>query len=199
MRVKFILIVMLGMGLMACAPVRPSATPTSTPIAPTVVAAATTPAPVAVSTETTTPAPSATPQANRPEPLKTPASANPSPIPVEQIPEDVAIVLRREGGFAGRKDLWTIYNAGRVESNKGETQQIGPEAVRALLQDLAANGFFELQDRYINPGCADCYEYTLTVNDQGKTKTVQANDAGKMPDTLRQSIDKIVALAGNTK
>ncbi len=118
---------------------------------------------------------------------------------MEQLPEDVAIVLRREGGFVGRKDLWTIYNAGRVESNKGDTQQIGKEAVSALLQDLAANSFFDLQDRYINPGCADCYEYTLTVNYQGQQKTVQANDAGLMPDTLRQSIDKIVALVGTTQ
>lgn len=201
MRVKFIPIVIVGLVLMACTPVRPSTPPPSAPVSPTAGASATATAATAtaVATETVNPSPSPSPKANEPKPLETPASADPNPIPVEQMPEDVAIVLRREGGFVGRKDLWTIYNAGRVESNKGDIQQIGKEAVSALLQDLTAHGFFDLQDRYINPGCADCYEYTLTVHYQGNIKTVQANDAGKMPDTLRQWIDKIVGLAGSTQ
>ncbi len=155
-------------------------------------------APPPAGTVTAVPLPTAT-AVSTSMPLATPIKGKPNTEPVEALPENILLTLRREGGFAGRRDLWTLYKAGRIETNKGETHQIGEAAVAALLVDLTASGFFELQDDYRNPNCADCFEYTLSVNANGKRKTVRTNDAGKMPDALRQIIDRVTSEVGNVK
>lgn len=181
-RTAFMVSIVAGLTLAACAPPPVSSTPpgqrATAPATPTALA---------------TIAPTAQPQAPA-----TPAKGNPD-TPVEALPENVVLVLRREGGFAGRRDLWTVYKTGRIETNKGETQQIGENAVSALLKDIDNLGFFELKDDYRNRSCADCFEYTLTAISGNKRKTVRTNDAGEMPATLQQIIDRVTNEVGNVK
>ena len=180
--------VIVGLGLAACAP---------SPVAPRgSTAEIVTPAPA---TATPIPAPTVATTTAQPLALATPAKGIPNDAPVEALPENVVLTLRREGGFAGRRDLWTVFKTGRIETNKGETQQIGEDAVATLLKDLETAGIFDLKDDYRNPNCADCFEYTLTVAHGETVKTIRANDAGEMPPSLTKIIDRITSDVGNVK
>jgi len=92
------------------------------------------------------------------------------------IPEAAVITFQRSGGLAGKTVVWTIYSDGRVESDQG-TIQMSSGDVSKLGAGLTALGIFDLKDSYGGlTNCNDCFTYTLTINADGKTKTISTTD-----------------------
>jgi hypothetical protein len=115
------------------------------------------------------------------------------------IPEGAVITFQRSGGFAGKTVVWTIYSDGRVQSDQGTTQ-LSSGDVSILVAGLKALGIFDLKDSYGGfTNCKDCFTYTLTINADGKTKTITTTDSatdipaelGKILTLINEFITKI--------
>ena len=50
--------------------------------------------------------------------------------------ERIALVFQLRGGFAGKNDMWTIYQSGLIRSNKGTDQHVDPQIVQTLLTEI---------------------------------------------------------------
>jgi hypothetical protein len=162
-----------------------------------------TPTPVAAGNASTskpsepTPMPLPTlPENRRPRAIETPITVTitETHVPAKDA-QRIALVFQWRGGFAGRNDLWTIYQNGLVRSNKGVDQNVGAEAVQKLLADIEALGYFELNEKYENKGCADCFEYSILTyqNNKGQLqkKAVFAVEDGTLPESLTKVIAAI--------
>lgn len=115
------------------------------------------------------------------------------------IPEGAVITFQRSGGLAGKTVVWTIYSDGRVQSDQGTTQLASGD-VSILVAGLKALGIFDLKDSYGGfTNCKDCFTYTLTINADGKTKTITTTDGatdtpaelGKILTLINDFINKI--------
>lgn len=88
------------------------------------------------------------------------------------------IELEFSGGITGQSQKWTIYPDGRILTAAGENTFPSAQ-FETLLTEIEASGFYDLEDRYRPDGaCNDCIEYTITVHDGEKVKTVSGVDAG---------------------
>ncbi len=148
--------------LAACAPVSPQA--------PDPVASAT-PAPTETApVETETPAPAVTLQ--------------PADLPL--------LVYHRSGGFAGIIETWEIYADGRAMSENG-LLQFAPSEVSALMDEIKSLGFFDLEDSYLpKDPCCDRFFYEITVNADGKSKTVKTVDGTPdLPTNLLAVLNRV--------
>jgi hypothetical protein len=114
-------------------------------------------------------------------------------------PESAVITFQRSGGFAGKTVVWTIYPDGRVQSDQGTTQ-LSSGDVSLLVAGLKALGIFDLEDSYGGmTNCKDCFTYTITINADGKTKTISTTDGatdtpaelGKILTLINEFITKI--------
>jgi len=114
-------------------------------------------------------------------------------------PESAVITFQRSDGFAGKTVVWTIYSDGRVQSDQGTTQ-LSSGDVSILVAGLKALGIFDLKDSYGGfTNCKDCFTYTLTINADGKTKTITTTDSatdipaelGKILTLINEFITKI--------
>jgi hypothetical protein len=168
-RCSFLIIVAIA--LAACAGAAPApGTPPASPV------------------ETAAVSPVATPIAP-PEPSGAAPTATSDRVAV--FPNTI-IVFQREGGFAGRSDKWTIYPTGRIVAGDGTEWQVPAEQVKPLFDLVESAEFWDLSEKYPATGaCADCYTYTLTVYQEGKTKTVTFTDAADLPPVLRQTLASI--------
>ena len=91
-------------------------------------------------------------------------------------PETAVIIFQRSGGLAGKTVVWTIYSDGRVQSDLGTTQ-LSSDAVSKLVAGLTTLGIFDLKDSYGGlTNCNDCFTYTITINADGKTKTISTTE-----------------------
>ena len=117
-----------------------------------------------------------------------------------------AVVFTRGGGLTGETQTWTIYTDGTVKlaDDTGNAAQaltgVTAEQVGFLLTGLEALKFFDLNDAYgANDQCADCYQYSLTVTSNGRTKTVTTHDAASdAPPELAQALGLIQGLLAMT-
>jgi hypothetical protein len=68
--------------------------------------------------------------------------------------------------------------------------------VSQLVRTIEVLGFFKLQDAYGQSSeCADCFQYELTVNAGGRSKTVTTVDAAPdNPPELMQILESVHAL-----
>ncbi len=175
-RVLPAMLLLAGLALVATGCGRRTPAATSVPVATTAPAAAATTAPATAATERPSPAPAATTA-----PLPTPGTAG-SPLPTPNISTSpvqpptaygAVVTLQRTGGLAGVSQQWSIYPDGRVQLPNGTQSQLSADQVSALLAALDQAGFFALQDSYgQGDKCRDCFNYQLTVNDNGHSRTV---------------------------
>jgi hypothetical protein len=132
-----------------------------------------------------TTAPSTSPLAS---PVATPTVA---PDPIPGFP-NTSIVYRREGGFVGKSDEWTIYPTGRIVAGNGTEWQVPAEQVAPLFELVEAPGFGDLNEKYAPAGtCNDCYTHTLTVYGQGEPQSVTFVDGADWPAQLQQALAEI--------
>ena len=203
------LLLCAGLALLATSCSRPKpAAPTATPapvatttggaILPTVApaAGAATTQPTAAATESPLPTPDTSSS-----PLPAPDTAG-SPLPTPDTssspvqppsPFTAAIVVQRTGGLAGVSEQSSIYPDGRVLLPKGTQAQVSAAQVSALLATLDKAGFFTLQDSYGQGSqCADCFNYQLSVNSNGRSKTVSfVEGASDTPPALAAALEGI--------
>ena len=192
------LLLLAGLALLATSCSPPAAA------VPATATAAPAQADAATSVPTTQPALTVTPST-----LSTPGTST-SPLPV---PHPSTSPLPASGscrgsdrdaahGRSGRSsEQWSIYPDGRVLAPKGTQSQVGAAEVSALLAALDKAGFFALEDSYgKNSPCRDCYNYQLSVYENGRAKTVAfVEGASDIPPGLTASlkaINDLVTLAG---
>ena len=105
------------------------------------------------------------------------------------------IVFQRSGGFAGVSEQWSIYESGKVVKLNGDEISIEPAQVKVLLNAIQAAGFYEMKATSGIGGlsnCKDCYTYKLTVNGDGKTNTITAQEGAKdIPEAFWNLIKQI--------
>ena len=136
----------------------------------------------------------------------TAGSAEVAGTPGRDEPATEVVVFTRGGGLTGETQTWTIYTDGTVKlaDDTGNAAQaltgVTAEQVGFLLTGLEALKFFDLNDTYgANDQCADCYQYSLTVTSNGRTKTVTTHDAASdAPPELAQALELIQGLLATT-
>ncbi|MBI5666443.1 MAG: hypothetical protein HZC41_00425 [Chloroflexi bacterium] len=86
------------------------------------------------------------------------------------------ILFTRSGGIAGQTLTIEIRGDGTVIRD-GVTSQISPEQVQQITDILDRMNFFGLQGVFTAPGTgADVYQYSVTVERQGASRTIDAQD-----------------------
>ena len=126
-------------------------------------------------------------------PLPVPEQESKSSAESEDLEEDVVLVYKRSGGFAGLDEEFTIYANGRITSKDGREWWVEPEQVDLLLAELEQMGFFDLQPSYLpkNP-CCDLFFYELSVYSGDQVWTVHTVDgAPGAPDSLWEMLDLV--------
>lgn len=119
----------------------------------------------------------------------TPISASTAP-PQAPSSDAILIVLRREGGIAGRKETTTITHGGSILTEKGPSNvahsQASAETTTALMQKIADTDIYNLAPgNYIPKGeCCDHFSYDLTLFDQGKQYHYLMSDGASIPPQL---------------
>lgn len=85
------------------------------------------------------------------------------------------IVLERSGGLAGITEKWSFYSDGRVVSDKRGEQKMDPAQIKVLVDELISQKFSSLPESSgpVN-NCNDCYQYSITMNVNGTSKTITA-------------------------
>lgn len=119
----------------------------------------------------------------------------------EALPADVVLIFHRSGGFAGVDQEWIVYADGRIEMPDGSTKQVDSGQVTALLDTIQSAKFFDLSDSYVPlDTCCDRFTYSITVQMDGQTKTVQTiDDAPKQPEALSEVLSAVNTLLLNTQ
>jgi len=100
----------------------------------------------------------------------------------------VKISLERSGGFTGISSKVTL-----------DTQELDP-AERAELETLVnKSGFFQMPEKIDSPGLgADRFAYRLTVEDAGRSHTVEAVE-GSIPEALQPLIVRLNQLGRRSR
>lgn len=106
------------------------------------------------------------------------------------------IVLERSGGITGVTESWSIYADGTVRTRDGRTRSVPPEDVSRLLDEIEADGFFDLQASYApEDACCDQYTYTLTVRRGDKShQTMTTDNATDAPPVLEDAVTAVLRL-----
>lgn len=93
------------------------------------------------------------------------------------------ILFTRSGGITGQTLTVEIRGDGTVIRDD-VTSQISPEQVKQITDILDRMDFFGLQGVFTSPGTgADIYQYSITVDRQGASRTIKAQD-GLTPSQL---------------
>lgn len=95
------------------------------------------------------------------------------------------------------EDEWQLFGNGLIVNERNnQVQQVDPNAVVALHQDMVNNGFMNLAPDYL-PAETDSerFIYTITLIDGDNRHTVVTSDtAPDSPDWLRESLGRIATL-----
>lgn len=125
--------------------------------------------------------------------------------PTENSPagtdQEISIVLRKTGGFAGVDESWQIASDGRITTSEGETGQVSTSDLNAAVEQLAAAGFFDLKDSYVpQDTCCDRFTYQLTVTVDGEPHSVTILQAApETPDQFWKSLEVVNSLLASVK
>lgn len=104
-------------------------------------------------------------------------------------PSKIEIAFAVSGGIGGIEQSWLIRGNGSVLHNTGQTYAIAPARVAQLLDELTTAGFFNLDATYEDIACADCFAYSISVNDGRQAKRVKMLDGGQLPDQARRIVE----------
>lgn len=105
----------------------------------------------------------------------------------EDQPPEILLVFHRSGGFAGLDQEWTLYTDGQIIMPDGQQKMVDAAQLQALLDTIQVADFLSLNDSYYVPKdtCCDRFFYTITVQLDGATKTVETIDAApEQPERL---------------
>ncbi|MFQ5400496.1 MAG: hypothetical protein ACE5E7_12970 [Anaerolineae bacterium] len=198
-RINLILFIVLALGVVACSPAGDPAPEETAAPEPTAARS------VEVATET--PPPSPTPAAATETPSITAVKITPPPTNVPDAPavaeetaaseaavgESAVIVFKRNGGFAGVDETWTIFSDGTVKGPGGELRTVDPAQVQAVLDIAQTADFMNLADSYLTlDNCCDRFFYSVTIRRGEEVKTVNTvDDAPNQPDSLLQVMNAI--------
>lgn len=110
--------------------------------------------------------------------------------------QDLLIVLKQSGGFAGVDESWRISADGRILASDGKASQASTDAIRTAVEELESLGFFDLNSSYMPlDTCCDRFTYQLSVTVGGKSHTVTALEgAQETPDEFWKAIDIVNSL-----
>ena len=76
-----------------------------------------------------------------------------------------------------------------------DTSRLDPAAGQALVKLVEQSQFYSLQDKIQSPsGAADQYDYRLTIEDGGRSHTVETGDVGA-PATLQALLQQLTLMA----
>jgi hypothetical protein len=113
--------------------------------------------------------------------------------------QDPIVVYHRSGGFAGVDETWSIYADGRVQyAGRGTSSagQLTADQLSSLFATLRSIDFTSIKDSYIGADtCCDRFIYELTINLDGKTKSIKTIDAAEgEPAALTTLLNAISAI-----
>lgn len=104
------------------------------------------------------------------------------------LSDGAVIVYGRSGGLKGidaNEIEWRFYADGRIQASDGRSWQKSPEEIQQMLADLEANGFFELEQKYLPADtCCDRFTYVITADNGSQAQRVITMDGTDMPDDL---------------
>ncbi len=107
-----------------------------------------------------------------------------------ELPEGAVIVFTKTGGFAGLNNAWVFYEDGRVTLNGIDQEQLAPERIDKLVNDLDALGFFGT-NHSTKPGefCCDFFDYTLAAQTADRQNFVSFSDGNlNLPTNLLEAL-----------
>ncbi|PJF47590.1 MAG: hypothetical protein D6709_01425 [Chloroflexi bacterium] len=122
-----------------------------------------------------------------PRPARTPAAPPPAATRASAESE-IEIAFQISGGIGGIERSWVIRGDGSVMDHNGKTYALPPAQVAQLLAELTAAGFFELDETYEDIACADCFAYSITVNDGQRAKRVRMLNGGQLPEQAQRVV-----------
>jgi len=127
---------------------------------------------------------------------ESPPAPGRSPVSNEAVVEEPVITFHRSGGFAGLDQTFLIYADGRIVDGNGEERQVSPEQVAAVLHQIEATNFSELNDSYLpQDTCCDRFSYEITVQTPTQTKSVvMMDDVENQPEELAMILAVITEL-----
>ncbi len=103
------------------------------------------------------------------------------------------LTFTRTGGITGQAINITLTGAG-VLTRDGKTSQVSSDQVKQISDALDKLDFFGLDGVFTAPGTsADAYHYSLTVDRNGNSRTINAED-GFIPTPMVQVFGLISAL-----
>jgi hypothetical protein len=125
---------------------------------------------------------------------------SPTDKPAE-LAQDVQIVLKRSGGFAGVDESWSIASDGHITTHNGKQSQVSQTTLSEAVNELEKLGFFEMKSSYVPlDTCCDRFTYQLQVTANGKTHTVTALEgAQETPEEFWQALDTVNGLLADVK
>jgi len=188
---QLFLIITCGAFLAACGG---NNTPTPAPVAPQNAAPTT-----SVDASPSQVVPTNGPREYSTEEVQLPAPGTIIP-PATQDPEAGtlfdSVALNRSGGFAG-KELNIVVKSDGTLTRDGVTSTVTADQVKEISNMLDQMGFFGMQGVFQAPGTsADMYVYKVTVERNGSTRTVTAQE-GYIPPQLTDLL-QVVSQLGST-
>ena len=144
--------------------------------------------------------PAAQPTATTPPAEATPTAAAAGATPTSSAPAETTIVFETSGGIAGmmkRMDIDPTGQASLTDPRMGRPGVATPLDVgryNELLTLIEKADFFNLQDEYNSGNVADDFIYTVTVTQDGRTKSVVVYDVGGRdlaPQPLLDLVDRL--------
>ncbi len=118
-------------------------------------------------------------------------------VPATSVPtNDPFVVYHRSGGFGGFDETWSIYADGRIDHSgrgAGSAGQLTPDRVNSLIATIRSIDLTPIKDSYIGANtCCDRFTYEITINLDGKTKSIKTIDAAEgEPAALTQLLGTI--------
>jgi len=107
----------------------------------------------------------------------------PSGTPLEVKPtggNNVVVVFKRSGGFAGVDEEWISYADGRLTLNGEPKSNMTAEQTLQLVSQIEDMGFFELDNTYLPVNtCCDRFSFELTISTDDKSHTVRTIDGAE--------------------
>ncbi len=122
-----------------------------------------------------------------PRPSRTPA-AMPPVATGASAESKVEIAFEISGGIGGMTQSWIIRGDGSVVDHNGKAYALPPTQVAQLLGEITAAGFFDLNETYEDIACADCFAYSISVNDGQRAKRVRMLDGGQLPERAQRVV-----------
>jgi hypothetical protein len=118
-----------------------------------------------------------------------------------QNPTDWKITFVRSGGFAGQTSIMDIYDSGELtlltDGQDPETRTTLAEADLVRIEEL----FSPLcTDNKVGsyPPCPDCFNYSLTVEMDGRVHRAEANDSTLNKSFARPLIELLITVLNQT-